>query len=318
MQEMTHKYTRETSIYYKEHCDKCTNCDTPFVNGSRSHLGYLSDGNCAVLCDACAYLLKETIVRYHWMKKEYESPLPDEKLWRYMDLSKFISLISSRSLFFASADSFEDPFEGAKGITPRKRKWDEYYLEFFREAIKTVPGIDPSTLTEGSVEKDAQRLLREISESGELARQYTYISCWHQNEQESEAMWRLYSRDVTNAVAIQTTAQKLYLALDRDPTIDIGKVKYIDYEKQYATVNGAFWYKRKSFEHEREVRAILQSRDNPCAGHAISVDIDILIDSIYISPYAPKWFAEVVINVVDRYEIKKPVYQSSMLVTPFF
>ena len=44
----------------------------------------------------------------------------------------------------------------------------------------------------------------------------------------------------------------------------------------------------------------------------------ILIDSIYISPYAPKWFAEVVKNVVDRYEIKKPVYQSSMLVTPFF
>jgi len=157
-----------------------------------------------------------------------------------------------------------------------------------------------------------------MSESGKLAKQHTYISCWHHNEQESEAMWRLYSKDVTNAVAIQTTANNLYLSLDREPTIDIGKVKYIDFEKRFSSVNGAFWYKRKSFEHEHEVRAILQSYEAPCAGHAIPVDINVLINGVYISPYAPKWFADVVQSVVDKYEVRKPVYQSRMLLTPFF
>ena len=318
MQPMTHNHTRETSIFYNEHSTECTNCQAPFSNGMCTHLGYLKDGSCAVLCDTCSHLLKETIVRYHWMEKEYASPLPDDKLWRYMDLSKFISLVSSKTLFFASADSFDDPFEGAKGIDSRKGKWDEFYLEFFREAIKTVPEIDPSTLTETDIEKDAQRLLREMSESGKLAKQHTYISCWHHNEQESEAMWRLYSKDVTNAVAIQTTANNLYLSLDREPTIDIGKVKYIDFEKRFSSVNGAFWYKRKSFEHEREVRAILQSYEAPCAGHAIPVDINVLINGVYISPYAPKWFADVVQSVVDKYAVRKPVYQSRMLLTPFF
>ena len=41
--------------------------------------------------------------------------LPDSKstIWRYVDLSKLISFISTQSLFFARADKFEDPFEGA-------------------------------------------------------------------------------------------------------------------------------------------------------------------------------------------------------------
>ena len=114
MQEMTHQHTRELNIYYNEHKKACTNCRKQFQNGMTAHLGYLVDRTPAVLCDDCSRLLSETVVRYYWTKPEYEEVLPTAKLWRYMDLSKFISLIGKKRLYFASLESFEDIFEGAK------------------------------------------------------------------------------------------------------------------------------------------------------------------------------------------------------------
>ena len=38
---------------------------------------------------------------------------PDVPLWRYMDLSKFISLIQTSKLYFARAADLGDPFEGS-------------------------------------------------------------------------------------------------------------------------------------------------------------------------------------------------------------
>ena len=83
-------------------------------------------------CDKCSHLLEETVVRYHWQELEYEEPLPDDMLWRYMDLSKFISMISRKDLYFAAANTFEDMFEGAKGIMDKKEDWDSFYLDFFK------------------------------------------------------------------------------------------------------------------------------------------------------------------------------------------
>ena len=122
MQEMTHRHTRELDIFYKERRDGCTSCGKPFSDGMCVHLGYLSSHVPAVVCDNCALKLAETVVGYHWSKEEYEKPNPADKLWRYMDLAKFLHLVLSGKLYFASADSFEDPFEGAKGIVERKEK----------------------------------------------------------------------------------------------------------------------------------------------------------------------------------------------------
>lgn len=41
-------------------------------------------------------------------------PLPKDRdiLWRYLSFEKFVSLLSTKSLYFATANQFEDPFEG--------------------------------------------------------------------------------------------------------------------------------------------------------------------------------------------------------------
>ena len=90
MKEMTHRHTRELDIFYKEHKTHCAICKRKFSDGMCAHLGYLEDNMPAVLCDDCSDKLMETVVRYHWMHDEFISPLPMEKLWRYMDLGKFI------------------------------------------------------------------------------------------------------------------------------------------------------------------------------------------------------------------------------------
>ena len=150
-----------------------------------------------------------------------------------MDLSKFISLIGKKKLYFASLESFEDIFEGAKGIAERKEKWDDFYLDFFKQAIQTAPGINPKDLTDQYIEENAVRLLSEMETGGKFERKNTFVSCWHCDQYESEAMWKLYSTNVKNALAIQTTCQQLYEALGKDPSIQIGKVQYIDFTKRF-------------------------------------------------------------------------------------
>ncbi len=318
MQVMTHKHSKELDRFYEEHKSNCSRCGIAFMDGMCAHLGYLTDRKPAVLCDSCAEHLHETVVRYHWEKDPFERPSPEEKLWRYMDLAKFISLLSTNSLYFASACSFDDPYEGAKGVIERKEKWDNFYLEFFRKAIMTAPGADSKLMKETEIEAQAQRLLAEMGMHGNLERQYTYISCWHCNSCESEAMWKLYAVNIKNAIAIQTTMQNLYNALDRDPYIKIGKINYIDYQKQFAPVNGAYWYKRKSFEHEREVRAVLM--DTKCENNGIYVPVNVekLITQIHVSPFAPEWFVDVIRSITEKYDISKPILYSEMKATPFY
>ena len=317
MQKMTNRHTRDLDVFYNEHRDYCTNCGRKFQNGMCVHLGYDIERMPAVLCDECAKLLSETVVRYHWLESEYEKVSPESKLWRYLDLSKFLSMIGKKTLYFAAAESFEDIYEGAKGVFEQKEKWDRYYLDFFRKAIKTAPCMKPEDLNDKYIEENATRLLSELNACGNTERKHTFISCWHCNEHESEAMWKLYSTNVKNAIAIQTTYQQLYEALDKDPQIEIGKVKYIDFSKSFSSINGAFWYKRKSFEHEREVRAIVKSQQAH-SGIEKAVDLEKLISAVYISPYAPKWFEDVVRDVMEKYKLNKPLYYSEMLKTPFY
>ena len=50
------------------------------------------------------------------MYKSYsfiKSPTDNTKIWQYMDLSEFIHLLYSKSLFFCKTKKFGDPFEGS-------------------------------------------------------------------------------------------------------------------------------------------------------------------------------------------------------------
>lgn len=318
MQKMTHNYTEELlRLAFEEH-DHCVSCGYSFKKGDTAHLGYGHNNVPLYVCDNCSNKLEETVVRHYYTPRPYEIPSPDSRLWRYMDFTKYVSMLSSSGLYFSRADQFEDPFEGAKGLITKKDKWDKHFLSFFKEAIENPPEGYDSTLSEEEIKEEALRLLNELDKGGKLQRKFVFINCWHENEYESEAMWKLYSSHMDNAIAIKTTFGSLYKSMGKDPSISIGRVKYIDYSRNYAGINDSFWRKRKSFSHENEVRAIVHDHKCKKQGKIIKCDLDILIEKLYVSPTAPKWFIDLINDVNQKYELNKKVSPSSLGHQPFY
>ena len=318
MQEMTLKHTVKTRRFIEENHDNCTECETYFKTGETIHLGYTSLRKLVYVGDCCSKILTETIVRHVYQNRNYQIPEDNAVLWRFMDFTKFVSLLKTKSLFFTRADKFQDPFEGAKGLLKNKIKWDKFYKEFFVQAIKTVPGGSGLKKTEQELSKEARRLLGQLNGSGEREIKENFINCWHENRYESEAMWKLYTSSLDQGVAIKTTSKRLYKSLYRNPNIKIGKINYLDYSSNFADINGSFWYKRKSFEHEKEVRAILREfKATEELGKQVPVNLDILIEKVYLSPTSKSWFKDLVQDVMLKYQVKKKIFISDMTATPF-
>lgn len=213
-------------------------------------------------------------------------------VWRYMDLSKLISMLSKESLHYSRPDVFHDPFEGALSKN------------------HNFPGnirIGDSTI-EVSIEK-----------ATEFFRKWKFVNCWHANEHESAAMWKLYAKS-NEAVAIKTTYKNFVDCLPSK--VEIGMVKYLDYDEGWGPPFGTSSFtlacKRTSFEHEREVRLILDhgtpfhengnpdfEKDNPYTGLELKINVHNLIDDVYVSPDSTPWFFDIVESVINRYGYSK-------------
>ncbi|MCT4544664.1 MAG: DUF2971 domain-containing protein [Vallitalea sp.] len=240
----------------------------------------------------------------------------NQKIWRYIDFTKLISLIESSKLFLARADSMvDDPFEGSYPL-----------LNIIKRKKDGLP----------------DKLLYELEQVNTKFKEYVYFNCWHANDYESAAMWNLYLKS-NEGVAIQTKLKHLKNSLKNhnEHMIHIRDIKYIDYSKDEFNDNDvleAFIHKRKSFEHEKEIRimrALLnysKSEDilnDPNkiiikGGLSIDVDLEMLIQKIYIAPDAPKWFYNLVVDVLKRYDsiynidLSSRVKKSNLKIDPIF
>jgi hypothetical protein len=289
----------------------CRHCDYEFNLGD---VGYSVDTKSGVfrMCKHCFETINRDVNPTSGVEDSYEVS-EDAVLWRYMDFSKYVSLISSKSIFLSSSDRFEDPFEGAKGVKENQDKWNSFYLSFFRRAIKHPPECVICDLTPQDIKKQALDLLDGMALSAQKERQSTFISCWHENNLESEAMWKLYSSNVHNAIAIKTTVKQLRSSIDQVESLTIGKVKYLDLRTEFAGINEAYLIKRKFFEHEQEVRLIKRDYSQSGSyGVKASCNVEKLIQKVYVSPYAPPWFFDVVRDVNKAYGLSVDVISSEL------
>lgn len=163
------------------------------------------------------------------------------------------------------------------------------------------------------------------------------VNCWHANESESEAMWRLYAEN-GKAVAIETTLDDLRLALesrDYGAKVHIFPVKYLDFFDSTLTprdcvVEGhrAPLLKRKSYEHEHEVRAFIgRAASNPRVGSDVAfwkpeplrvpLDVQTLIKAVHVSPYAREPFPNSVRAVCEKFGLAPDTIQASRLLSGF-
>lgn len=230
------------------------------------------------------------------------------KVWRYLDFTKLLSLIDKRRLYFTRADKFDDPFEGS---------WPKANVKA-REYI-------PTDLQGTGLEKYLA-FMNQMPQINRRWTQYMAVNCWHANDHESAAMWKLYLKS-SEGIAIQSTYSRYKKSIIDDEKVYIGQVTYIDYDKDGIDANNIFSpfvHKRKSFEHEREVRGLIAkwpldrensldfSKETIQHGIEIKIDIETLIEKIYVAPNAPSWFTELVDNVIKRYGYKFEIIQSQL------
>ena len=237
-----------------------------------------------------------------------QPPTQTIKLWRYMDFTKFVSLLDSSSLFFCRADLVRDPFEGS-----------------YSQANTLLRPHIYKNITQDQL----FHMLEQQTHFSKWIREWTYISCWHANEFESAAMWDIYAR-TDEAVAIETTYGKLAGALPGNAYL--GMVRYIDYRTQWLPEGNTFYpfiHKRISFEHEREVRAVIQElpteqnqiavgKTNDKFGHSVPIVLDSVIDTVHVSPTSPSWLMELVSNVLAKYGLHCLMEKSDLYSSPVY
>jgi hypothetical protein len=156
-------------------------------------------------------------------------------IWRFIDLPNFLDLITTSTLYFCRGDKFADPYEG---MMP-----DEY-VDSVRRGGSNI----------GSVQKQIRMF--------DYYRAEFYMNCWHMSPHESAAMWKLYA-GTDAGIALKSTYSRLQRAFEhRSERYFLGLANY-DSSTVFGPTNAFkfIMWKRKAFEHEKEVRALVWKLD---------------------------------------------------------
>lgn len=300
--------------------NRCCICDQSVEKNRPAFAGYGYDDDPLLVGAECADKLSELATPVYWTGRLDLSVPDDQAVWRYMDFGKFVTMLRQKGLYVPAAETFEDKFEGAIGLASRQSDWDRFYLDFFRTAVTTPPlGVTARILTEAEIEAECARLLKDFKSNWRDLRK-TLVSCWHANDGESEALWRLYCPPSTLGVAVRSSVNQLWgLNSVRADTL-VGRVRYVNFARSFAANDlERIFCKRSSLQHENEVRLVLSNdRKRPASGMLIPYDLDILLKEVVISPFAPPWFADTVVDIIDKYESKLPVRNSDLVAEPFY
>lgn len=197
--------------------------------------------------------------------------------WRYMDFYKFISLINTSKLYFPVVEVLGDQHEGKipEKIFKMMFKDDEESAIIYKQGI-------------GRLRKE------------------TFVSSWTASEKECFAMWKMYAKEKLG-IAIKTNFEKLKEAFKNEKeTIYIGEVVYYNNNKPKYQIGNTFTTiltKHNYYEFESEVRCITMIYENEKYYFKnIEVDLNTLIEEVYISPFA---YESGIIDTIEFLKIKK-------------
>lgn len=264
-------------------------------------------------------------------------PDTNGKIWQYMELAEFVSMLNRKALFFVKASKLRDPYEG---IIPqysnmiRSKQENEEQKQYFQSEYESNNGVN-------------RKMAQTMAEQFQMYRQLVLINPWHYNEYESAAMWSLYSHE-NAGIAVQSTTRRLSECFkdNNEDIIWIGKVQYMDFSEdwmnEWNNLLQAFVTKRKSFEYEKEIRAVTCLPDDNVSRHLlvntateesnafssrertvdpkeltdkgkyVSADLHMLVEKVYVAPYAEPWFEEVVESLLSKYDLDSVVIKSDL------
>ena len=227
----------------------------------------------------------------------------DEPLWRYFRAERFVTALTSKTLYFSSARQFEDPFEGAVAVLPYDARVDPRYAQ------------------------------RDFGDHAfEQLRRLTKISSWHRADYESDAMWKLYAA-TRKGVAVRTTTERLrqgLLPFRLAPTYGEevpywGPIRYVDLhrERLRASMEERFFYKHRAFEWEREFRVAISVRmaeefavQVPENGIEVPFEPAVVFESVYLGPALTEAERGELHDICGAGKLKCPIRLSTLLGHP--
>ena len=245
------------------------------------------------------------------------------RLWRYLDLAQLLAILDRQELFFPSIATLAegDPYEG------------EPILNKIQAAREKGP-------------EELRRFRLQV----EVFKHLNFFNCWHMNDSESDAMWKLYVKG-SAGVAIRSTVSRVMRSFDKVPDkVYMSEMRYADPDKLIATdasVIGIsdYIFKRSAFQHEKEVRlgtnrcdvrmeffddqGILKAPEPGITadqilkfparkGVYVAVDGATLVEAVVVSPYAPNWFSDLVGSLTKKLGYEFEIVASEMSRPPFF
>lgn len=164
------------------------------------------------------------------------------------------------------------------------------------------------------------------------------VNCWHINNGENDAMWRLYLKD-NDGVAIKTTLRNLLDSLiNTEEEVYCSIVRYINYEEDIwlpPTIKGynmfaPIVHKRKEFSHENELRLIHQidwcdlnideywREQIKEKGKDIHVDLIKLINVVCTAPTSNEMQIAKIIHLVHKNGFDFQVEKSKLDNEPYY
>ena len=256
----------------------------------------------------------------------------DLTIWRYMDLSRFISMLSTSKLWFAKAATLhDDPWEGfgtaewfKAPLEDCSPKWITHETDHKKTNISVPQMID---------------LFGQMSaEYYEHAGEHLYVNSWCLGATESMAMWQIYG-SLGSGIAVESSVERYKRAarFEVGPSYyEFGGVKYHDELELAPEIHGDYrmtvpapgtgvgreilklaFHKRSCYSYEREWRAAFFQGPRPeVAGLHETFDLDELISKVYVGPRAQGFLFDVVAAVMDKFALQKMLRRSELLSAP--
>lgn len=164
------------------------------------------------------------------------------KIYRFISFESFVDIVLRKQLAFVTYDMWQDPYEGFV-IKAMKTEQGRYDILQWLKKNQTSNDMPPDVLLE---------LLDKFSKT-------IHLQSWTKHS-ETDALWRIYAHN-GNAIRIETDTKKIQCV----EKIDLLQVDYqaVDLTRELKSiflsdgkmkVHKAFSWKRKAFEHEKEVR----------------------------------------------------------------
>lgn len=244
---------------------------------------------------------------------------PDNTIYRYLTLEKLEYLLRDCALYFRRCDGNpDDIFEGSVPQAEVRNRELE---------IKRVASFFNNPISDN----EAKQKSNNIGNLQEKLTKSFVVNCWHINDGESDAMWRLYLKKEPG-VAIKSTVKNLIDSLnDTNEQIYLRKINYINYDSDIYSTSRPKPYdvltpcltKRSEFAHENELRLILHipeavkdsnywNNSNPLDGKNILCDINGLVDKIILCPGSDNTTVENVKSLLVKYNFDKILEKSKL------